>query len=133
MPVARATPPSFTSSFTAGQPIVTSGTNLSISVDATDAAGAANLIYSWKVTSAPADAQPSFALNNANSARNNVVQFSKAGQYEFQVTAINQAGLQATQTVSVLVNQNQTFIEVQSNNGKVLSTSESIKVHAKAR
>jgi hypothetical protein len=86
-------------------PSPVTGTTTNLSVLGTDAAGAANLTYTWTVTSAPAGAaQPTFSANGTNAAHNTVATFHAAGTYTFKVTLTDTIGLTASSTVTVVVN-----------------------------
>ena len=83
----------------------------SLSVLGDDDAGEANLIYTWATTGAP-PAAVTFSANGSNAAKNTTVTFTKAGDYTFQVTVRDQAGLTATSSASVSVDQTLTSIVV---------------------
>jgi hypothetical protein len=75
-----------------------------LSVIGADNAGEANLLYTWAVTGTP-PAPVVFGANGTNAAKNTSATFSKAGAYSFSVTITNAAGLSATSSVAVTVNQ----------------------------
>jgi hypothetical protein len=87
------------------------GTTCSLSVLGADDAGESNLTYTWAATGTP-PAAVSFSANGSNAAKNTTATFSKAGNYSFQVTLTNAAGLTATSSVNVTVNQTFTTIAV---------------------
>jgi hypothetical protein len=88
------------------------GTTANLSVLGDDAAGASSLAYTWSVTSAPANATPTFSSNGTNAAQNTVATFQAAGTYTFLVTITDPAGLTATSTVTVTVNQTCTSVTI---------------------
>ena len=87
------------------------GTTCNLSVLGADDAGQSNLTYTWAATGTP-PAAVNFSLNGNNAAQNTTAAFSKAGNYSFQVTITNAAGLTATSSVNVTVNQTFTAIAV---------------------
>ncbi len=84
------------------------GTTANLSVSGTDPSGTLN--YAWSVTSAPAGAAAPTFGNSA--AANTSVAFHLAGAYTFQVTLTDPAGLSASSSASVTVNQTLTSIVV---------------------
>ncbi len=87
----------------AASPAVVTGTNSTLSALGTDDGGEANLVYSWALQgSAPAPV--SFSVNGTNAAKNTTATFSKPGTYNFRVTMTDAGGLNATSTVTVVVN-----------------------------
>jgi hypothetical protein len=94
-------------------PSPVTGTTTNLSVAATDPAGAATLTYTWSVLSEPSGAKtPSFSANGTNAAQNDTATFYLAGSYTFQVTVKDGAGLTATSSVTVVVNQTFTSVGV---------------------
>jgi hypothetical protein len=94
-------------------PGTVSGTTTNLSVMGTDASGASSLVYTWSVTGAPAGAPtPTFSVNGTNAAQNTTANFHQAGNYTFRVTLTDPAGLTATSSVAVAVNQTLTSINV---------------------
>jgi hypothetical protein len=82
------------------------GTNTSLSVLATDAAGAAKLTYTWSTTSAPSGAPaPVFSVNGNNAAQNTTVSFGAAGVYTFTATITDPLLKSAISTVTLTVAQ----------------------------
>lgn len=105
-------PPTVATAATATPSVVTTRTT-TLSVLGADDGGAANLRYTWSVLSAPDGAPlPTFSRNGTNAASTTVATFSRAGTYLFQVTIADLAGLTATSTVSVIVQQKLTSIAV---------------------
>jgi subtilase family serine protease len=82
------------------------GTTTNLSVQGNDARGAASLTYTWSLLAGPSGvAQPTASVNGTNAAQNTTVTFYSAGTYTFQVLLRDPAGLTATSTVNVTVNQ----------------------------
>ncbi len=89
------------------------GTTDALSVLGSDPAGASTLTYTWSIVSDPAGVvAPTFSANGTNAAQNTTVTFHGAGSYSFKVTLKDAAGLTATSTVTVTVNQTATLISV---------------------
>jgi hypothetical protein len=91
-----------------------SGTTTSLSVlgaDPQDPESA--LSYTWAATTvAPGAPAPTFSVNGTNAAKGTTATFAAAGNYTFQVTITDSAGLTATSLVNVTVNQTPTSIAV---------------------
>jgi aryl-phospho-beta-D-glucosidase BglC (GH1 family) len=87
------------------------GTTAALSVLGADAGGEASLAYTWATTGSP-PAPVSFSANGTNAAKNTTATFTHAGTYAFQVTVRDAAGLTATSSVSVVVNQTLTTVAV---------------------
>ncbi len=97
----------------AASPATVTGTTTNLSVAANDAGGAGNLSYDWSVLSKPTGAMtPTFGVNGNNSASNTTATFYAEGNYQFEVTITDSAGLSATSTVSVQVSQTLTSITI---------------------
>jgi hypothetical protein len=104
------TPPTVTTPAHASANPVT-GTSTVLSVSGSDAAGASSLLYTWTVLSSPSGvAAVGFSANGTNAASNTTVTFHGAGTYSFLVTLKDPAGLTATSTVTVTVNQTETYL-----------------------
>jgi hypothetical protein len=89
------------------------GTTTNLSVLGADDGGEASLTYTWGVTSEPAGAtNPTYSANGTNAAKNTTATFYRAGNYTFQVTITDAAGLTTTSSVTVTVNQTQTSVSV---------------------
>ncbi|HYG76614.1 MAG TPA: Calx-beta domain-containing protein, partial [Planctomycetota bacterium] len=88
-------------------PVTAKTTNLSVL--GADNNGEAALVYTWSTTGTP-PAAVTFSVNNANSAKNTVATFSKAGSYTLRAT-IKDAN-NGTVTSDVVVNVNQTASSV---------------------
>src|SRR5262249_45745979 len=98
-------PPVITTPANASSSPVT-GITTNLSVQASDNGGAANLTYTWSVSSAPAGAvSPAFSVNGTSSGQKTTVTFHHAGTYTFIVTVADAGGLTATSSVTVTVNQ----------------------------
>ena len=95
----------------AASPNTVTGTTCNLSVLGADDTGEANLTYTWSTTGTP-PAAVSFSANGSNAAKNTTATFSKAGNYNFQVTITDPSGLTATSNVNVTVNQTLTAITV---------------------
>ena len=103
-------------------PSPVTGTTCNLSVLGADDAGQSDLTYTWAATGTP-PAAVTFSINGSNAAQDTTATFSKAGNYSFQVTITDPAGLTATSSVNVTVNQTFTAIAV---------TPASINLHAGA-
>jgi hypothetical protein len=89
------------------------GTATSLSVLGGDATGESSLTYTWTVTSQPVGVTPPrFSSNLTNAAKNTTATFKAAGAYTFQVTITDPAGLTATSSVAVTVQQTLTGLAV---------------------
>jgi hypothetical protein len=87
------------------------GTTTVLSVTGTDAAGAASLTYTWTIAGEPSGVvAPSFSANGTDAAQNTDVTFHAAGTYTFLVTLKDPSGRTATSSVTVTVNQTQTYL-----------------------
>jgi subtilase family serine protease len=100
-------PPTIT---TAAHVVSQTTTSASLSVAATDAAGASTLVYVWSVVSGPGSV--SFSANDTNAAQNATATFSQAGTYTLLVTVVDPSNLTATSQVTVTTNQVLTSISV---------------------
>jgi hypothetical protein len=78
------------------------GTTTSLTVQATDPAGASSLTYTWATTGTP-PAPVTFSVNGTNAASTSTATFTQIGTYTFQVTAQDPSGLTATSNVTVVV------------------------------
>ncbi len=87
------------------------GTTTSLSVLSDDDGGEAALTYTWATTGTP-PAAVSFSANSSNAAKNTVAMFTTAGNYGFQVTIRDAAGLTTVAGVNVTVTQTVTTIVV---------------------
>ena len=101
-------PPAITTPASA-LPATVIGKTTNLSVQASDPDGDA-LTYTWAVTSGPSGV--SFSANGTGSANNATATFTQAGSYTFQVTVQDTAGLTATSSVTVSVNQTLTSLAV---------------------
>lgn len=88
------------------------GTAATLSVTATDIIGASNLIYTWSATTVPTGGGVSFSANGTNAAQTDIVTFSKAGTYVLMVTVAEPAGQWTTSSVTVVVSQVASFINM---------------------
>lgn len=76
-----------------------------LSVLGSDDGGAANLKYTWSVTSAPSGGTVSFSSNGTNASRLSTATFSKAGTFSFTVKIVDAGGLSVSSVRSVVVSQ----------------------------
>jgi hypothetical protein len=114
-----ASPPTVATPANASPSPVT-GTTTNLSVLGTDASGASSLTYTWSVVSAPAGAPaPTFSANGTNAAQNSTGTFYQAGSYTFRVTLADPAGLTATSSVTVSVDQTLTKLAVTPGNASL--------------
>jgi subtilase family serine protease len=94
-------------------PAVVTGTTTHLSVLGNDDGGAANLTYTWSLTTAPAFVPtPRFSANGTNAAQNTTATFFGAGVYTFQVAITDASGLSVSSSVTVQVYQNVTSVSV---------------------
>ncbi len=91
----------------------TDGTYATLNVLGADANGESGLTYAWTTTSAPSGAPaPTFTDAGTNTAKDALAFFQVAGNYTFQATITNVAGLAVTSSVSLTVTQIATSIDV---------------------
>ena len=95
----------------AASPGLVTGTTTALSVLGNDDAGASALTYTWSTTGTP-PAAVSFSANGTNAAASTTATFTAAGTYNFLVTITDPAGLTATSSVTVTVDQTLTSIAV---------------------
>jgi aryl-phospho-beta-D-glucosidase BglC (GH1 family) len=110
-------PPTVATPASASQSPVT-GASVDLSVLGTDTDGGSDLTYTWSTTGTP-PAPVSFSVNGSNAAQNTAATFSAAGQYTFQVTITDPAGLSVTSNVSVTVDPTLSSIVVSPNSANV--------------
>jgi hypothetical protein len=92
-------------------PVTTTHTTLSVL--GADAAGEANLSYSWSTIDKPLLADdPFFSINDCNLAKNTTVNFSAPGSYTFRATIEDAWGLFATSDVTVNIQRTITRVTV---------------------
>ena len=92
-------------------PSPVTGTSTNLSVLASDAAGEANLVYSWSTVGTP-PAAVNFSDNNSNTAKNTLANFTKAGTYNFQVKVTNPSGNYTLSNLTAQVIQTASAISV---------------------
>jgi uncharacterized protein (DUF362 family) len=115
----------------AASPSPVMGSTTALSVLGADDGGEANLTYTWATIGTP-PAAVTFNANGTNAAKNTTATFTKAGSYTLQVTVRDQAGLIATSSVAVTVNQTLTSIVVSPSSATV-NTSATQQFSATAR
>ena len=81
---------------------VVRSTSTNLSVAATDDAGESALIYTWSVTSGPAQLA-FFTANSSNAAKATTVNFEGTGDYQITVSVRDSQGLASTSAVNVRV------------------------------
>jgi hypothetical protein len=81
---------------------VVRSTSANLSVAATDDAVESSLVYTWSVTSGPAQAV-SFTANATNAAKASTVNFEGAGDYQITVSVRDSQGLAVTSVVNIRV------------------------------
>jgi hypothetical protein len=86
-------------------------TTAALSALGADNDGESNLTYTWAPVGTPA-APVMFSINGTNMAKTTTAIFTGAGDYQFQVTVTDQAGLSETSSVYVTVDQIVTSIVV---------------------
>jgi hypothetical protein len=97
----------------AATPNPVTGTTTTLSVLGADSVGESSLSYTWAATAAPSGVvMPSFSDNGTNTAKNDTVTLTQAGNYTFTVTITNLAGLSVTSSVNVVVKQTLTSVSV---------------------
>ncbi|MEI8374122.1 MAG: C2 family cysteine protease [Planctomycetota bacterium] len=92
-----------------------------LSVLGSDDGGAANLKYTWSVTSAPTGGTVNFSSNGVNASKLSTATFSKAGTYSFTVKIVDAGGLSVSSVKTVVVNPTLTSISVRTAGGQVVS------------
>jgi hypothetical protein len=94
-------------------PTPVAGTSTVLSVLGADDTGESSLSYTWSVVATPSGAAlPNFSSNGNNSSKTTTANFYRAGNYTFEATVTDPAGLTATSAVTVMVNQTLTSIAV---------------------
>jgi PKD domain len=93
----------------AANPNPVTGASAAVSVLGTDDAGEAALTYTWSATG---PAAVTFSANGSNAAKNATATFSRAGSYALAVTVRDAAGLTASSSVNVTVQQTVTALSV---------------------
>jgi hypothetical protein len=104
--------PTIVASAVASSNIVT-GASVQLSMLGADDAGEGNLTYTWAATTLPNGAfTPSFSANGTNAAKSTTVTFYEAGTYVFTATEADAGRLTATSSVTVVVNQTFTTVQI---------------------
>lgn len=86
-------------------PATVGGTSTVLHVVGADDGGASHLSYVWTALNVPSGASPVIGTYGNNEVRDVRATFDRAGDYVFQVTITDEAGLTATSQVAVHVNQ----------------------------
>jgi hypothetical protein len=102
------TPPTIATA-AAANPNPVTGATTALSVLGADDGGEANLTYTWATLGTP-PAAVTFSANGTNAAKAATATFTAQGPYSIQLTVKDQAGLTATSTVTITVNQTLTSI-----------------------
>ncbi len=95
----------------AATPSPVTGKTTVLSVLASDPLGTSGLVYTWITTGTP-PASVALSANGTNAAHSVTATFSKAGSYTFQVTVTDPGDYAVTSSVTVVVNQSLTTINV---------------------
>jgi hypothetical protein len=94
-------------------PIANNLTTAALSVLGADDAGESVLTYTWTAVALPAGSTaPTFSINGTNAAKNTIATFSAAGAYTFTVTITDGSGHSVTSSVSMLLSQSLTSINI---------------------
>ena len=115
--LAAPAPPTIATAAAAGPNPVT-GTAATLSVLGADAGGEASLTYTWAATG---PAPVTFSANGTNAAKNATATFTQAGSDTLTVTVQDAAGLTATSSVLVTVQQTPTALSVTPATASVLT------------
>jgi hypothetical protein len=104
------------------------GKSASVTVLGSDDGGAANLVYNWKVVSAPQGGSASFSVNGTNAARTDTITFTAAGTYGLLVTIVDAGGLSTSSSLQITVAPTLTTIGVFPTGAKTAIGSSTLKV-----
>ncbi len=104
------------------------GKSAAVTVLGNDDGGAANLVYTWKVTSAPSGGSANFSVNGTNAAKSDTITFNKAGTYGVLVTILDAGGLSTASSLQITVAPTLTTIGVFPNGAKTAIGSSTLKV-----
>ncbi len=96
----------------AATPSPVPGTSTVLTVEASDDGGEPGLTYTWSATGGTFQRPVTFSENGTNAAKTTTATFAIAGDYTCTVTVRDAAGLTATDTVDVTVDQTATSIAV---------------------
>jgi len=92
-------------------PSQVAGTATALSALGSDDGGEANMSYTWETTGSP-PAPVTFSVNGTNAAKNTIATFTKAGNYNFQVTIRDLSNQTVTSSIGVTVGQTLTTISL---------------------
>ena len=104
------------------------GKSTTVAVLGSDNGGEANLVYTWRVTSAPQGGSASFKVNGSNAAKSDTITFTKAGSYSVSVTIVDAGGLSVTSNLQVTVASTLTSISIFPGGAKTAVGSGTLKV-----
>ncbi len=104
------------------------GKSAAVTVLGSDDGGAANLHYTWKLSSAPQGGSASFSVNGSNAAKSDTITFTKAGTYGLLVTIVDAGGLSTSSSLKITVAPTLTTIGVFPNGAKTAIGSSTLKV-----
>jgi hypothetical protein len=79
------------------------GKSATVTVLGGDNGGESNLVYTWKVASAPQGGSASFSVDGTNAAKNDTITFTKAGTYSFLVTITDAGRLSTSSSLQITV------------------------------
>ena len=120
--VAANAPPTIAQPISINANAAVTGKTALLSVLGADDGGAANLTYTWSVTSAPAGGTVTFSSNNINAARSSTATFSMAGTYSFTVKIVDAGGLSVSSSKSVVVSPTLAGISIKTTSGQVVTS-----------
>jgi hypothetical protein len=91
-----------------------------------DKEGEAGLTYSWIVVAKPSGSTATFTVNDSNQAKNTRVDFTKAGNYDLQVSARDAGGLSVVSKLRVTVAQTVTQLSLATSSGATITDEQTI-------
>ncbi len=102
------------------------GTSSNLMVLGADKEGESGLTYSWIVVARPNGSTATFSVNDSNQAKNTRVDFTRAGNYDFQVTARDAGGLSVVSRLRVTVAQTVTQLTLTTPSGTTISDEQTV-------
>jgi hypothetical protein len=102
------------------------GTSTNLTVLGADKEGESGLTYSWIVVARPNGSTATFSVNDSNQAKNTRVDFTRAGNYDFQVTARDAGGLSVVSRLRVTVAQTVTRLSLTTPSGATISDEQTV-------